>query len=115
VRAYLNQDWCEWPIQKLEHEYSPSAWAKQPYSEYAPLFHNSSDRARMTMASKLKFDTYGSRKRNVIVWSPPTARNDIFLWIHGGYWQSSSIDEALTGAENLVEQGFGYAAIEYTL
>jgi arylformamidase len=69
----------------------------------------------MTMASKLKFDTYGSRKRNVIVWSPPTARNDIFLWIHGGYWQSSSIDEALTGAENLVEQGFGYAAIEYTL
>lgn len=115
MRAYLNQDWREWPAQKLEHEYSPSAWAKQPYTECAQLFQEGSDLARTALASKLKFDSYGLRKRNVIAWSSPTAHNEIFVWIHGGYWQSSSIDEALIGADDLVEQGFGYAAIEYTL
>ncbi len=60
-------------------------------------------------------DSYGPRTRNIIAWTPPTSRSEIFVWIHGGYWQGSSIDEALVGAEDLVSQGFGFAAIEYTL
>ena len=79
------------------------------------MFQSRSDLARISMKSKLKFDSYGSRERNLIVWSPPSVRNVIFLWIHGGYWQGSSIEEALIGANNVVDQGFGYAAIDYTL
>ncbi|OIQ79293.1 alpha/beta hydrolase fold protein [mine drainage metagenome] len=39
----------------------------------------------------------------------------MFVWIHGGYWQGSSINEALLEADALASQGFGFAAIEYTL
>jgi arylformamidase len=115
MREYLSQDWREWPIEKLENEYSPSGWAKHPYSEYAQLFQNGSEHARRTLGSQLKIDSYGSRKRNLIVWALPTSRQEIFVWIHGGYWQESSIEEALIGVEGLVEQGFGFAAIEYSL
>lgn len=67
------------------------------------------------MGSKLVVDSYGPLPRNIVAWTPPTARNEMFVWIHGGYWQASSIDEALIGAEELASQGYGYAAIEYTL
>ena len=111
----MNQEWREWSSEKLEHEYSPSEWAKRPYVEYVPLFQEGSELARSRLASKLYIDSYGSRKRNLIAWSPSTSRDEIFVWIHGGYWQGSSIEEALIGADDLVAQGFGFAAIEYTL
>ena len=111
----MNQGWREWSRERLEHEYSPSEWAKRPYVEYTPFFQDRSDLTRFTLGSKLVVDSYGPRPRNVIAWTPPTSRNEIFVWIHGGYWQGSSIDEALVGAEDLVLQGFGFAAIEYTL
>lgn len=111
----MNQEWREWSRDKLEHEYSPSQWAKQPYPEYERLLQGASDLARSSLGSKLNIDAYGSRKRNLIAWSAPTSRDEIFLWIHGGYWQGSSIGEAMIGADDLIWQGFGYAAIEYTL
>ena len=111
----MSQEWRAWSREKLEHEYSPSEWAKQSYAEYAPLLQAASDLARSVLASKLNFYSYGSRQRNQVAWSPPTSRDQIFVWIHGGYWQGSSIEEALIGADDLVAQGFGYAAIEYTL
>lgn len=111
----MNQEWREWSRERLEHEYSPSEWAKQSYAEYTPLFQDRSGLTRFTLGSKLLVDSYGPRTRNIIAWTPPTSRNEIFVWIHGGYWQSSSIEEALVGAEELVSQGFGFAAIEYTL
>lgn len=111
----MSQEWRAWSREKLEREYAPSQWAKQSYADYAPLLQAASDLARSTLASKLNIDRYGSRQRNQIAWSPPTSRDQIFVWIHGGYWQGSSISEALVGADDLVERGFGYAAIEYTL
>jgi arylformamidase len=113
--AYLSREWRDWPIEKLEHEYSPSEWAKRPYSEYEPSFDTLSHKAKLTLGANLNIDWYGSRAREFIAWSPPTSRDEICVWIHGGYWQESSIDEALVGAEDLVAQGFGFAAIEYTL
>ncbi len=111
----MNQEWREWSREKLEHEYAPSEWAKQPYLEYAQIFRDGSDLARSALGSKLVVSSYGPRSRNIIAWSPPTFRDGIFVWIHGGYWQESSIDEALLGADDLVSQGFGFAAIEYPL
>jgi arylformamidase len=115
VCAYLNQEWRDWPIEKLEHEYAPSEWAKRTYSEYAPFLERLSNKAKLALGASLIIDRYGPRPRNVISWAPPTSRDEIFVWIHGGYWQGSSIDEALIGADDLVSQGFGFAAIEYTL
>jgi arylformamidase len=115
VCAYLSQEWREWPAEKLEHEYSPSEWAKRPYAEYAPLLESASNKAKTSLGANLILDRYGPRPREVVAWSPPTSRQEMFVWIHGGYWQASSIAEALIGADDLVAQGFGFAAIEYTL
>jgi arylformamidase len=115
VCAYLSQEWRDWPTEKLEREYSPSAWAKKSYSEYVPSFEARSNEARGALGANLILDRYGPHQREIIAWSPPTLRDEIFVWIHGGYWQGSSIDEALIGADDLVSRGFGFAAIEYAL
>lgn len=111
----MTQEWREWSREKLEHEYSPSQWAKRPYAEYALLLEASSEVSRRSIGDQLVTEQYGPGSRNILAWVEPASRNEIFVWIHGGYWQGSSIAEALGGVEALVSQGFGFAAIEYTL
>lgn len=115
MHTYLSQEWRDWPIEKLEQEYSPSVWAKRTYSEYAPFLERLSNKAKLALGASLIIDRYGPRPRNVISWAAPSSRDEIFVWIHGGYWQGSSIDEALIGADELVSRGFGFGAIEYVL
>ena len=111
----VNPQWREWPIEKLEKEYSPSVWAKAPSAVHAPIFEASALAARTSESTKLRFDSYGPRTRNVIAWSAPTEMDEIFVWIHGGYWQDCTIGDSMVGVVDLVAAGFGYAAIEYSL
>jgi len=115
VREYLSPAWRNWSASTLEHEYSPSEWAKRSYLECVPDFLEAGEKAKAILGSNLHTDHYGSTARNIVAWSPPTSRDAIFAWIHGGYWQDSSIDEAFLGAGDLAIREFGFAAIEYNL
>ena len=100
---------------KLEKEYSPSGWAKRPYSEYAARMTSTSALTRKSLGSRLATERYGDRDRNILAIIPPSSRSEMLIWIHGGYWQGSSIDESLMGVGDLVQQGFGFAAVEYSI
>ena len=111
----LSEEWRSWEVPKLEKEYSPSRWAKRPYSEYAARMTNSSALTRQSLGPRLTTERYGERERNILALIPPSSRSEMLIWIHGGYWQKSSIDESLMGVGDLVQQGFGFASIEYSI
>lgn len=111
----LSEEWRSWEMPKLEKEYSPSRWAKRPYSEYAARMTSSSELTRQSLGSRLLTERYGERDRNILAMVPPSSRSEMFIWIHGGYWQGSSIDESLMGVADLVQQGFGFASVEYSI
>lgn len=112
---YLSQEWRTWESAHLEREYSPSAWAKRLYADYVPSFVAGSELSRIRLGEALRRDSYGVRDKEFIDWVPPSDNKEMFLWFHGGYWQGSSVAEAMMGAESIVESGYGFAAIEYTL
>jgi arylformamidase len=111
----LSEEWRSWRIAKLEKEYSPSRWAKRSYSEYAARMTSTSALTRQSLGSRLTMERYGERERNILALIPPSSRSEMFIWIHGGYWQGSSIDESLMGVGELVQQGFGFASVEYSI
>ena len=111
----LTEKWRSWGRRKIENEYSPSRWAKRPYNEYAARMTRMSELTRQSLGPRLTTERYGERERNILALTPPTSRSEMFIWIHGGYWQGSSIDESLMGVGDLVQQGFGFAAVEYSI
>ena len=113
--SLLSEEWHSWEMPKLEKEYSPSRWAKRPYSEYAARMTSSSALIRQSLGSRLTTERYGERERNILAMIPPSSRSEMFIWIHGGYWQGSSIDESLMGVGDLVHRGFGFAGVEYSI
>ena len=113
--SLLSEEWRSWELRKVENQYSPSAWAKRPYSEYAARMTSMSALTRLSLGPGIATERYGKRERNILAIIPPSSRSEMFIWIHGGYWQGSSIDEALMGVGALVQQGFGFAAVEYSI
>jgi arylformamidase len=112
---FLDDSWRSQSRELLEYEYSPSVWSAKPYAEYAPLFAAESEKEKKCLGSKLARVDYGLKESNYLYWFSSTQLKPIFVWIHGGYWQGSSVDEALIGASRLAAAGFGFASVEYSL
>jgi arylformamidase len=112
---FLDDSWRSQSLELRQYEYSPSAWSAKPYAEYAPLFAAESEKEKKSLGDKLARLGYGLRQSNYLYWFSSTQKKPIFVWIHGGYWQGSSVDEALIGASRLAAAGYGFASVEYSL
>jgi arylformamidase len=112
---FLDDSWRSQSRELRQYEYSPSTWSAKPYSEYAPLFAAEGEKEKNCLGSKLARLDYGLKESNYLYWFSSTQMQPIFVWIHGGYWQGSSVEEALIGASRLEAAGFGFASVEYSL
>ena len=100
---------------KLEYEYSPSQWSKRTYADYAPDFIRDSEREYESVKARVACVEYGKREREFFEWIPGSPLQPTFMWIHGGYWQGSSVSEARYGMSRLAALDWPIANLEYTL
>lgn len=109
-----DQAWRNWPLVKIEKEYSPSTCvpSEEPFlSEYAIR----SRKAEQSLTCQ-KDVQWGNQPDETLDFFPAAAPNrPLLVFIHGGYWQELSKDESLFAAPDCVANGIAFAAINYTL
>jgi arylformamidase len=97
-------------------------WYNQEYNAYvqAPgyakdaIYRSRSDdaAARLERISNVVFDEKSGQTLDIY---PAGKGAPLFVWIHGGYWRSSSKDENIFVVPALVNAGVAVASIDYTL
>lgn len=98
----------------LDAEYSPSRRAPAFRSILAE-YRRSSDEAKRALRCELNL-RYGPCAGQVLHHFPPRAApSPLLVFVHGGHWQESSIDDACFAARSLVARGAGYVAVGYEL
>lgn len=88
-------DWQTATDGEVDHEYSPSRFAKKPLDEYLA-----------------EYDTLSAPHRRQVLAS---AGAPLLVYIHGGYWQRLSAADSLFNASDAVRHGVSLHAVEYTL
>lgn len=58
---------------------------------------------------------YGGRPRQRLDFFPAAAGAPVFVFIHGGYWQSNDKEQSTFLVEGPIARGFSVALVEYTL
>ena len=58
---------------------------------------------------------YGDRPRQRLDFFPAAAGAPVFVFIHGGYWQSNDKEQSTFLVEGPIARGFSVALVEYTL
>jgi len=106
-------------LEEREREYSPSSCIG---GDYMPFLEAYADRSAAALQGRavLRDLPYGDRPtQRLDLFVPPrragAALPPLLVFIHGGYWQELSKDDSLFGAPGAVDEGFAYAAIDYTL
>ncbi len=105
--------WAGWPLAELEREYSPSSRVPSIdacLQEYAE--RSAQARARLTWRT-LRYGDHADETLDLFPSKQPGA--PLLVFVHGGYWQQLSRRESAGPALDLVPDGIGYAAIDYTL
>ena len=106
----IGDSWREFDAEKLDYEYSPSAWSKRTWEAYQRDFalESARDSASIGVAC-VRQNTH----RMLLARTDKPKAN--LVWIHGGYWQGGNATDAMHHAEQCLEAGFNYAAIDYTI
>jgi arylformamidase len=109
-----DQAWRNWPLVRIEKEYSPSGCvpSAEPFlAEYAIR----SRKAEQLLAYQ-KDLLWGDKPDETLDYFPAASRDaPLLVFIHGGYWQELSKNESLFAAADCVANGIAFAAINYTL
>ncbi len=109
-----DQAWRNWPLVRIEKEYSPSSCmpAEGPFlAEYAIR----SRKAEQLLTCE-KDVQWGDKPEETLDFFPTSSREaPLLVFIHGGYWQELSKNESLFAAPDCVANGVAFAAINYTL
>ncbi len=109
-----DQAWRNWPLVKIEKEYSPSTSvpSEKPFlAEYALR----SRKAEQSLACQKDLQ-WGDNPAETLDFFPAASRNaPLLVFIHGGYWQELSKNESLFAAPDCVANGIAYVAVNYTL
>jgi arylformamidase len=109
-----DQAWRNWPLVRIEKEYSPSSCvaSTEPFlAEYAIR----SRKAEQSLACQ-KDLPWGGKPDETLDYFPAASRDaPLLVFIHGGYWQELSKNESLFAAADCVANGIAFAAINYTL
>jgi arylformamidase len=106
--------WREWPLERLEREYSPSTCVPsiEPFlEEYVRRSHEA--------ATQLPYQRnvrWGAGDDEVFDFFPAASSSaPLLVFFHGGYWQEHSKVDVLFVATECLANGIAYAAVEYTL
>jgi arylformamidase len=109
-----DQAWRDWPLVRIEKEYSPSSCV--PSVE--PFLAEYTIRSRKAEQSLVcqKDLQWGDKPEETLDYFPAASRDaPLLVFIHGGYWQELSKNESLFAAPDCVANGIAFAAINYTL
>jgi arylformamidase len=109
-----NQAWRNWPLVRIEKEYSPSSCvpSAEPYmAEYGVR----SRKAKETLACQKDLRWGGHTDETLDFFPGPSKNSPLLVFIHGGYWQELSKNESLFPAPDCVANGIAFAAVNYTL
>jgi arylformamidase len=109
-----DQAWRDWPLVRIEKEYSPSSCVPsiEPFlAEYAIR----SRKAEQSLVCQKDLQ-WGGKPEETLDYFPAASRDaPLLVFIHGGYWQELSKNESLFAAPDCVANGIAFAAINYTL
>ncbi|WP_281558818.1 alpha/beta hydrolase [Thalassomonas sp. RHCl1] len=109
----------DFDLASLEREYSPSSCIDDInlyIKQYIDLSQAATTKAQKEQ--KLIADIpYGLLPDERLDLYLPTRKNHkkLFVYIHGGYWQELSKAESSFAASNFQQQGYSFAAVNYTL
>src|SRR5580700_1368783 len=109
-----DQAWRNWPLVRIEKEYSPSSCvpSAEPFmAEYAIR----SSKAAETLACHKDLRWGGHPDETLDFFPVPSKNSPLLVFLHGGYWQELSKNESLFLAPDCVANGIAFAAINYTL
>jgi arylformamidase len=106
--------WRDWPLEKLEREYSPSSCVPS-ITPFLEAYVSRSQAAARDLSHRADLQ-WGDGPDEVFDFFPaasPTA--PLLVFFHGGYWQEHSKDDVLFIAADCVKNGIAYASVNYTL
>jgi arylformamidase len=105
-------------IEEREREYSPSSCIGGNYQPLIQAYAQQSRAARSATPGRLGL-AYGrgaSQRLDLFVPAPALgAAPPLLVFIHGGYWQELSKEDSAFPANHCVQQGWAFAALDYTL
>jgi arylformamidase len=106
--------WRDWPIARLEREYSPSTCVPS-IDPFLAGYTRGSAEALATLSSRRNLP-WGHGTDEVFDFFPAASPNSpLLVFFHGGYWQEHSKDDVLFVASKCVPRGIAYASVNYTL
>ncbi len=115
--------WRELSDTERERQYSPSSCL--PDGDYTPFVDEYRRASKQTWeqanlspsvtTSVVRYGDAPSQTIDVAVPSPSGGRPPLLVFFHGGYWQELSKLDARFPARGCLRQGWGYAAVDYTL
>ncbi|HXN73918.1 MAG TPA: alpha/beta hydrolase [Candidatus Acidoferrales bacterium] len=109
-----DQAWRNWPVVRIEREYSPSRCVPSA-GPFLAEYEIRSRKAEQLLACQ-KDLRWGDRLDETLDFFPAASRDaPLLVFIHGGYWQELSKNESLFAAADCIANGIAFAAINYTL
>jgi arylformamidase len=109
-----DQAWRNWPLVRIEKEYSPSSCVPsvEPFmAEYSVRSRKAEE--TLTCQKDLRWGDHPDETLDFF--SAPSKNSPLLIFIHGGYWQELSKNESLFPAPGCVANGIAFASINYTL
>ena len=100
---------------ELDREYSPSSCVKS-IDPYLTLYRAQTLQAHASLGKIASLDLqYGRSEAEKIDLFVQQKNCPLLVFIHGGYWQALDKHDAAFAAETWVDNGWGWAAINYAL
>ncbi|SER03627.1 alpha/beta hydrolase [Actinokineospora terrae] len=95
----------------LDREYSPSSVARDPEGSLRHYrARGDAARSRLVVHEAVPYGADPGERCHVFPAGP-----EALVFVHGGHWQESGIDDACFAAEDTVAQGLAYVAVGYGL
>ena len=117
--------WQKMSPDEREREYSPSSCIGGDYHPFIAAYQTQSAGARAdcsALGATWSAPRYGDQAAQQITLCLPSASREaasqptgLLVFIHGGYWQELSAQDALFPATACIQRDLAFAALEYTL